>query len=59
PGLVAAGGLAPLPLGLWLAGRVAAGAWADPSQWERLAFWSIGLLMATAGAELAAFVSLI
>lgn len=50
--------LAPLgaaPIGLWLAARVAGGAWAEPGAWEGVAFWSIGLLVASAGLMLAAF----
>jgi len=37
---------------------MARGAWADPARWEALCFWGIGLLMATAAAELIAFVVL-
>lgn len=50
--------LAPLgaaPIALWLAVRVAGGAWSDPAAWEGMAFWSIGLLVASAGLMLAAF----
>jgi 1,4-dihydroxy-2-naphthoate octaprenyltransferase len=53
---IAAG--ATLPLAVWQGWRVQRGAWADPAQWNRLAFWSIVLLMGTAAAELAAFVGL-
>lgn len=56
PGLVAAAALLPLPLAAWLAGRMMRGAWRDPRAWNGLGFWSIGLLMATAGLMLAAFV---
>jgi 1,4-dihydroxy-2-naphthoate polyprenyltransferase len=34
---------------------MARGAWADPAKWDSLGFWSIGLVMATAGAECVAF----
>jgi 1,4-dihydroxy-2-naphthoate octaprenyltransferase len=57
-GLPWAVALAPLgaaPIGLWLAVVVAAGAWEDPSSWERVAFWSIGQLVASAGLMLLAF----
>lgn len=50
--------LAPLgaaPIALWLALRVARGAWADREAWEGIAFWSIGLLVASAGLMLLAF----
>ncbi|HMQ32222.1 MAG TPA: prenyltransferase [Chloroflexaceae bacterium] len=47
--------LAAAPIGLWLAARVAGGAWADQAAWEGVAFWSIGLLVASAGLMLAAF----
>jgi hypothetical protein len=50
--------LLPLPLAAWLAWRMARGAWRDPAAWNGLAFWSIGLLMASAGLALAAFVGL-
>ncbi len=55
PALPAIGVLLPLPLGLWLTWRMRGGAWRDPAEWNGLAFWSIGLLMASAGLELAAF----
>ncbi len=49
----------PLPLALWLAWRMRRGAWRDRAQWSGLAFWSIGLLMATAAFQLAAWLWLI
>jgi 1,4-dihydroxy-2-naphthoate octaprenyltransferase len=56
PPLVAAAVLLPLPLGLWLALAVGRAGRGGPADWSRLAFWSIGLLMSTAGLELAAFI---
>jgi 1,4-dihydroxy-2-naphthoate octaprenyltransferase len=55
PPLVAAAVLLPLPLAVWLVRRMARGEWRDRSQWSGLAFWSIGLLMLTAGLELVAW----
>ena len=55
PALVAAAVLLPLPVAAWLAWRMARGAWRDPAAWNWLGFWSIGLLMASAGLELLAF----
>ena len=55
PGVVAAAVLLPLPLAAWLAWRMARGDWRNPAAWNSLGFWSIGLLMATAGLELIAF----
>jgi 1,4-dihydroxy-2-naphthoate octaprenyltransferase len=51
--------LLPLPLALWLGRRMRRGEWRDPAQWSSLAFWSIGLLMLTAGCQLAAWLWLI
>jgi len=56
PAAVAGAALLPLPLAVWLAWRMARGAWREPRAWNGLGFWSIGLLMATAGLELVAFV---
>jgi hypothetical protein len=47
--------LAISPIALWQGWRMARGAWADPAKWDSLGFWSIGLVMATAGAECVAF----
>ena len=58
PPLVVAATLAPLPLALWLAWRMARGEWRERAAWSGLAFWSIGLLMATAALQLAAWVCL-
>ncbi len=55
PVMVAAAVLLPLPLAVWLAWRMARGDWRNPAAWNSLGFWSIGLLMATAGLELIAF----
>ncbi|MEW5989072.1 MAG: prenyltransferase [Chloroflexota bacterium] len=55
PGRVAGAAGLGLPLALWLAWRVQEGDWAEPTRWGRLAFWTIGLLMTTAAAELVAF----
>jgi 1,4-dihydroxy-2-naphthoate octaprenyltransferase len=67
PFLVAAGLPAPVGAALLLAGPVAAwqgwrfhrGLWARPESWASLAFWSIGLLMGSAAAELAMFLILV
>jgi 1,4-dihydroxy-2-naphthoate octaprenyltransferase len=56
PWAVAAAVLLPLPLAVWLAWRMARGAWRDPAAWNSLGFWSIALLIVTAGLELVAFV---
>ena len=45
-----------LPIALWQTWRIRHGAASDPTQWNALAFWSIGLLMSAAMAELTAFV---
>ncbi|HOU39721.1 MAG TPA: prenyltransferase [Promineifilum sp.] len=55
PPLVAVAVLLPLPLAIWLAWQMSHDAWRDPTAWNALGFWSIGLLMATAGLELLAF----
>ncbi len=47
--------LAVSPIAIWQWIRMARGQWADESAWNSLAFWSIGLLMASALAETAAF----
>lgn len=47
--------LLPVPLAIWLAVRMVRRAWADPSAWNSLAFWSIGLLIASSALEAAAF----
>ena len=55
PPLVGMGLLVPLPLGGWLVWRMVRGAWREPAAWGGLAFWSIGLLMASAGLALLTF----
>jgi 1,4-dihydroxy-2-naphthoate octaprenyltransferase len=50
---------APGPIAAWQFLRLGAGAWGDARQWESLAFRAVGLLVATAAAELAAFVLLV
>lgn len=59
PGAVALAVLAVSPIALWQGWRMARGAWADPAKWDSLGFWSIGLVMATAGAEFIAFLYLL
>ena len=46
------------PIAAWHFWRLGAGAWDDPSRWESLGFSAVGLLVATAAAELVAFVCL-
>ncbi|HVV16593.1 MAG TPA: prenyltransferase [Polyangia bacterium] len=56
-GLPARVALAPLllaPVAVWQAVRVARGGYGDPSRWGSIAFWSVALLIASAGLELAA-----
>lgn len=55
PPLAAVALLLPLPVSVWLASRMARGAWAEPAAWNGLAFWSIGLMMLSAGLEGIAF----
>jgi len=45
-----------LPIAIWQAWRIRRGAASDPSQWNALAFWSIGLLMSATLLELIAFI---
>lgn len=58
PWLAAMAVLIPLPLSVWLTWRMAGLARGGAADWNRLAFWSIGLLMGTAGLALAAFLYL-
>jgi 1,4-dihydroxy-2-naphthoate octaprenyltransferase len=58
PGLVGLGLLLLLPLAAWLWVRMYRGDWRSPATWNSLGFWSIGLLMASGGLELLAFVYL-
>lgn len=55
PLVVAGAVMATLPIAIWQAWRIGKGAATDPAQWNALAFWSIGLLMAAALLETAAF----
>lgn len=52
PGPVAAAPLVVAPFALWQAIRVARGAYRDSARWESVASWSVGLLIASAAAEL-------
>ncbi len=56
PPLAAGAVLLTLPLAIWQMWRIRRGASGDRSQWNALAFWSIGLLTSAALAELTAFV---
>ncbi len=47
------------PLALAQIGRIARGDWRDPARWNGLAFYAIVLLIASAAAELVAFVLLL
>jgi len=56
-GLPARVALAPLllaPIAVWQAVRVARGGYGEPNRWGSIAFWSVALLIAGAGLELAA-----
>jgi 1,4-dihydroxy-2-naphthoate octaprenyltransferase len=55
PLIVALALLAISPLAAWQGWRMAKGAWANPAKWDSLGFWSVGLLIASVLAELAAF----
>lgn len=59
PAAVAVAILAVSPIAIWQWIRMARGQWADETAWNSLAFWSIGLLMASALAETAAFLWLV
>jgi 1,4-dihydroxy-2-naphthoate octaprenyltransferase len=59
-GLPARVALAPLllaPVAVWQAARVVAGGYRDPSRWGSIAFWSVALLIGSAGIELAAILT--
>jgi 1,4-dihydroxy-2-naphthoate octaprenyltransferase len=45
------------PIAAWQIIRVAGGAWRERDRWESVAFWSVALLVATAGAQLIAAVT--
>jgi 1,4-dihydroxy-2-naphthoate octaprenyltransferase len=59
PWPVAVALLLPGPVAAWQGWRVWRGAWAEPARWGSLAFWTIGLLMSSAAAELAIFLALL
>jgi 1,4-dihydroxy-2-naphthoate polyprenyltransferase len=54
PARVAAAPALLAPVAVWQALRVARGAYGDPARWESVALWSVALLIASAGVELAA-----
>lgn len=58
PALVAVAVLLASPIALWLAWRIGRGGWNDLTAWNSVPFWNIGLLMATATFEAAAFLAL-
>jgi 1,4-dihydroxy-2-naphthoate octaprenyltransferase len=58
PGAVVVAVLLPFPLPIWLAWRMARGAWQDPAVWNSLAFASISLLVGTAVLETILFLGL-
>jgi 1,4-dihydroxy-2-naphthoate octaprenyltransferase len=45
------------PIAAWQIIRVAGGAWRERDRWESVAFWSVALLVVTAGAQLIAAVT--
>ena len=47
------------PLAAWQGWRMVRGAWTDPDKWNSLGFWSVGLVMSSAGVEFLAFLLLI
>jgi 1,4-dihydroxy-2-naphthoate octaprenyltransferase len=47
------------PLAAWQGWRIWRGAWRQPGKWNSLGFWSIGLVMASAGLEFLAFLALL
>lgn len=58
PAAIAFAVLIMLPLAVWQGWCIRQGAATDPTRWEALAFWSIGLLLATALLETAVFLIL-
>lgn len=56
PWPVAVAPLIAAPIAAWNVWGALRGRWDDPTAWERLGFWSIGQLVASAGLMLAAFV---
>lgn len=59
PWQVVLGIVLPLPLGAWLAWRMQRGEGEQPGAWNSLGFWSIGLLMGSAGLAFLAFAWLV
>ncbi len=59
PLLVALAVLLMLPIALWQIWRIRHGAATDPTQWNALGFWSIGLLLGSAMLEMGAFIYLV
>lgn len=57
PARVAAAPALLVPVAVWQALRVARGAHGDPARRESVAFWSVALLIASAGAELLATIA--
>ena len=61
-GLPAGVAVAPVllaPIAIWQSVRVARGAYGDSARWGSVAFWAVALLIASAGAELAAAVTMV
>jgi 1,4-dihydroxy-2-naphthoate polyprenyltransferase len=58
PALVGLAMLLTAPIALWQIWRMRRGAATEPLLWDGLAFWSIGLLLAAALLEMAAFLAL-
>jgi 1,4-dihydroxy-2-naphthoate octaprenyltransferase len=54
PARVAAAPVLLAPIAIWQSVRVARGAYGDSARWGSVAFWAVALLIASAGAELAA-----
>ncbi|HVZ72408.1 MAG TPA: prenyltransferase [Polyangia bacterium] len=52
PPRIAIGAAVVAPLAAWQVIRVAGGAWRERERWNSLGFWSVALLMATAGCEI-------
>jgi 1,4-dihydroxy-2-naphthoate octaprenyltransferase len=54
PARIAAAPVLLAPIAIWQSVRVARGAYGDSARWGSVAFWAVALLIASAGAELAA-----
>lgn len=59
PTMVALALLLISPLAFWQGWRMLRGAWTKPDNWNSLGFWSVGLVMSSAGAEFFAFLYLL